>query len=87
MSDGPRQQIHDDESQLAVSGLAEAIKGVSDPRDERRMIFSKGENTRHVRHEQVLNRWPVLTEGWALGVERTRLGAIDRTPGNATFGR
>lgn len=79
---------HDhDVAGLSVSGLADAMRGVSDPRDERRMIFSKGENTRHVRHAQVLDRWPVLSEAWAGNVERTRVNSIDRTPGAATFGR
>ncbi len=44
-------------------------------------------NSRHIRHEQILERWPVLAEPWARMVERTRLEAIDRTPGAASFGR
>lgn len=76
-----------DVASLSVTGLAEAMKGISDPRDQRRLIFAKGENTRHVRHEQVLARWPVLGEDWATRVENARIAAVDRTPGNATFGR
>lgn len=71
----------------AVSGLADALRRTDDPADDRRMIFSKGENTRHIRHEQVLDRWPVLPEDWCRRVEDTRLQAFDRTPGAATFGR
>ena len=70
-----------------VDGLADALARTEDPADDRRMIFSKGENTRHIRHEQVLERWPVLTEDWCRLVEDTRLASIDRTPGAATFGR
>lgn len=44
-------------------------------------------NLRSHRHGQLLERWPVLPEPWALAVERTRVAAIDRTPGPATFGR
>ena len=70
-----------------MAGLAAAVQSVTDPRDERRLIYAKGENTRHVRHAQVLDRWPVLSEPWARGVENVRLSLIDRTPGAATFGR
>ena len=44
-----------------IDGLVDAIRGISDRRDERRLIFATGENTRHLRHDQVLRRWPVLT--------------------------
>lgn len=71
----------------AIDGLVNAIRGISDPRDERRLIFAKGENTRHVRHDQVLRRWPILTEDWARHIEERRLSSVDRTPGAATFGR
>lgn len=71
----------------AVGGLAAALGTIEDPDDDRRMIFSKGENTRHIRHEQVLRRWPILAEDWARMIEDTRLAAVDRTPGAATFGR
>jgi hypothetical protein len=56
-------------------------------RDVQRMMFSKGENTRHIRFQQVLDRWPLLSEDWARMVEDTRISAHDRTPGAATFGR
>lgn len=71
----------------AVDGLAAALARTEDPADDRRMIFSKGENTRHIRFEQVLDRWPVLPEDWARRVEDARIAAVDRTPGAATFGR
>ena len=51
------------------------------------MIYAKGENLRHVRHGEILERWPVLAEPWARRIEEARLAAVDRTPGAATFGR
>jgi hypothetical protein len=71
----------------AIDGLVTAIREINDPRDERRLIFAKGENTRHVRHDQVLRRWPILAERWALAIEERRINSVDRTPGAATFGR
>jgi hypothetical protein len=71
----------------AIDGLDRAIRDISDPRDERRLIFAKGENTRHVRHDQVLKRWPILSEEWARVIEDRRINSVDRTPGAATFGR
>jgi hypothetical protein len=71
----------------AIDGLVTAIRGINDPRDERRLIFAKGENTRHVRHDQVLKRWPILGEDWARMIEERRINSVDRTPGAATFGR
>ncbi len=71
----------------AIDGLVNAIRGISDPRDERRLIFAKGENTRHMRHDQLLKRWPILTEDWARMIEDRRISSVDRTPGAATFGR
>jgi hypothetical protein len=71
----------------ALDGLVNAIRGISDPRDERRLIFAKGENTRHMRHDQVLKRWPILAEEWARLIEHRRVNSVDRTPGAATFGR
>jgi hypothetical protein len=56
------------------------------PRPER-LFYATGENTRHYRHAQLLARWEVLEENWALEVEAARLAAVDRTPGAATFGR
>lgn len=76
-----------EDSVHAVGGLADALARTEDPADDRRMIFSKGENTRHIRFEQVLDRWPVLAEDWARRIEDTRIAAVDRTPGAATFGR
>ncbi len=77
----------DEESVNVVDGLADALRGVSSPQDERRLIFAKGENYRHIRHAQILARWPVLPEPWARRIERTRIESVDRTPGAATFGR
>jgi hypothetical protein len=71
----------------AIDGLVSAIQGINDPRDERRLIFAKGENTRHMRHDQVLRRWPILSEDWARLIEERRISSVDRTPGAATFGR
>jgi hypothetical protein len=70
-----------------VEGLADALRGVNRPQDERRLIFAKGENYRHIRHAQILERWQILPEPWARRVEQQRLSAVDRTPGPATFGR
>ena len=76
-----------DDAVHAVSGLAELVEKADDPRQVQRMMFSKGENTRHIRFQQVLDRWPLLPEDWARMVESTRSQALDRTPGAATFGR
>lgn len=70
-----------------IDGLVDALSQIRDPRDERRLIFAKGENTRHFRHQQLLERWPVLSEPWALRIEHARINSVDRTPGAATFGR
>ena len=53
----------------------------------RRTLMATGANMRHVRHAEILDRWPIIPEGWAKAVELTRLSAVDRTPGTATFGR
>lgn len=50
-------------------------------------LFAKSENFRHVRHDQVLARWPVLDEPWAQSIETARKESVDRTPAAATFGR
>jgi hypothetical protein len=71
----------------ALDGLVDAVNNISDPRDERRLIFAKGENYRHIRHAQVLARWPVLPEEWARHIEHVRVSSVDRTPGPASFGR
>jgi len=73
-------------SAMDLDQVAQAL-GMSSPLDERRLIYAKGENTRHIRHAQILERWPILPEAWARSVERTRMAAVDRTPGAATFGR
>jgi hypothetical protein len=77
----------DQDGDHGIEGLIDALREISSPRDERRLIFAKGENTRHIRHARVLERWPVLPEPWAVSVERNRLASVDRTPGAATFGR
>lgn len=59
----------------------------ADVMEGRRTIQARGENMRHVRHDSVLERWPLVGEIWAEAVEQTRIGAIDRTPGAASFGR
>ncbi len=69
-----------------IDGLAEAVRGITSPQDERRMIFARGENYRHIRHAQIMERWPIIAEPWARRIEMRRV-AIDRTPGAATFGR
>lgn len=61
--------------------------GTNEVMDGRRTIAARGENLRHMRHESLLERWPVVHEGWAEAVETARIGAIDRTPGAASFGR
>jgi hypothetical protein len=77
----------EEEAVNIVEGLAEALKGVNRPQDERRMIFAKGENYRHIRHAQILERWPIIAEPWARRIEQKRVSDVDRTPGPATFGR
>ena len=53
----------------------------------RRTINATGANMRHFRHAEILERWPILPEGWAKAIEVHRLAAVDRTPGAASFGR
>lgn len=53
----------------------------------RRTVLATGANMRHIRHAEILQRWPILPEGWAKAIETTRLSSVDRTPGAATFGR
>jgi hypothetical protein len=75
--------------------MSTASNGAPDPSpsrfgdvmDGRRTILARGENMRHIRHAQILERWPILPEGWARAIETTRLSSVDRTPGAATFGR
>ena len=80
-------QEAEEEAVHLVEGLADALKGVTRPQDERRMIYAKGENYRHIRHAQILERWPILAEPWARHIEQKRLSSVDRTPGPASFGR
>ncbi|MCU0308512.1 MAG: hypothetical protein MUE51_12235 [Thermoleophilia bacterium] len=82
-----QQRPGDDEALSVVDGLVDALRGVTTQQQERRLIFAKGENYRHIRHAQILARWPVLPEPWARRIERTRIDSVDRTPGAATFGR
>ena len=70
-----------------LDGLVDAVNNIQNPRDERRMIFAKGENYRHIRHAQILARWPVLPEGWARRLDEIRVSSVDRTTGPASFGR
>lgn len=49
------------------------IATAQDPGDPSRTIVTRGENYRHIRHAEVLARWPVLGEAWARGVEQARL--------------
>jgi hypothetical protein len=53
----------------------------------RRTIQATGANMRHIRHADILQRWPILPEEWARAVENHRLNSVDRTPGAASFGR
>jgi hypothetical protein len=76
-----------EEAVFLVEGLADAIADIQRPQDERRLIFAKGENYRHIRHAQILERWPILAEAWARKIEHRRISSVDRTPGAATFGR
>ena len=75
------------ETVTSAGGPGGPVASAGDPRDTQRMMFSKGENTRHIRFQQVLDKWPLLPEDWARMVEDTRVSAVDRTPGAATFGR
>jgi hypothetical protein len=79
--------VSKDGSAAALDGLQEAIQRKKPPQQERRLVFATMENSRHLRHEQVLDRWPVLAEEWARRIDETRIASVDRTPGAATFGR
>jgi hypothetical protein len=50
------------------------IAASQDPDDPGRTIVTRGENYRHIRHAEVLARWPVIAEPWARCVEASRLG-------------
>ena len=73
-----------------MSTAANGVPYTSAPTDVmqgRRTILATGANMRHIRHAQILERWPILPEGWARAVETTRLESVDRTPGAASLGR
>lgn len=73
---------------MSTSAPPKTPSGVSaDVMDGRRTILARDENMRHVRHADILDRWPVVGERWASDVEETRIGSVDRTPGTASFGR
>lgn len=84
---GTDQKPMEDGGAAALDGLREAIDRQKAPQQERRLVFASAQNSRHLRHEQVLKRWPLLNEDWALRVDETRISSVDRTPGAATFGR
>ncbi len=72
----------------AANGIPLPSNGAtSDVMDGRRTINAMGANMRHIRHAEILDRWPILPEGWARAVESARLSSVDRTPGAASFGR
>jgi hypothetical protein len=72
---------------MSTAGNGAAPSTGADVMEGRRTILAMGANMRHIRHAQILDRWPILPEGWAKAVETTRLSSVDRTPGTATFGR
>ncbi len=71
----------------SLDGLARSLQDLQAGGSQMVGLFARSENFRHVRHDQVLTRWPVIDEPWAQRVEAARVGAIDRTPGAASFGR
>ena len=71
----------------AQSGPSRAVPDGGDVMGGRRTINATGANMRHFRHAEILERWPILPEGWAKAIETHRLAAVDRTPGAASFGR
>jgi hypothetical protein len=70
-----------------TQGTATPTTAAGDVMGGRRTILATGANMRHVRHAEILARWPILPEGWAKAIESTRLSSVDRTPGTASFGR
>lgn len=46
---------------------------VHDAGDPTRFIPAQGGNYRHIRHAEILSRWPVIAESWAQRVETGRL--------------
>jgi hypothetical protein len=75
------------EQYAGIDGMVAASTPEQAAPIERRMIYASGGNLRHIRHAQLLDRWPILAEPWARRIEEGRLAAVDRTPGAATFGR
>ncbi|HET9039756.1 MAG TPA: hypothetical protein VFN40_06285 [Gemmatimonadales bacterium] len=72
----------------AANGIPNPGTGAtSEVMDGRRTILATGANMRHIRHAAILDRWPIIPEGWARAVESARLSSVDRTPVTATFGR
>jgi hypothetical protein len=47
---------------------------VHDAADPSRFIPAQGGNYRHIRHAEILARWPVIPEPWAQRVETARVG-------------
>lgn len=84
---GERPALPGDEQYAGLDGMVAASTPGQAAPIERRMVYAQGGNLRHVRHAQLLERWPILAEPWARRVEEGRLAAVDRTPGAATFGR
>jgi len=72
---------------ISPTEAASPATAAGDVMGGRRALFATGANMRHVRHAQILARWPLIPEGWADAVEQARLSAVDRTPGTASFGR
>jgi hypothetical protein len=72
---------------IARTEAASPATAAGDVMGGRRTIHASGANMRHVRHAEILARWPLIPEGWAAAVESNRLAAVDRTPGAASFGR
>ncbi len=48
------------------SAQPSAQGGRSDVMDGRRTIMAMGANMRHVRHAEILGRWPILSEDLSL---------------------
>lgn len=81
------QAPHGQSADGALEWFAKNMQKEQQPGGELAGLFARGENYRHIRHARLLERWPVIDEPWAGKVETTRIAAIDRTPGSASFGR
>jgi hypothetical protein len=46
---------------------------LQDSGDPTRFIPTQGGNYRHIRHAEILARWPVIAEPWAQRIETGRL--------------